>query len=226
MTNRDRYIHDCKPLANRLASSVRKNLPDGVYEWDDLISCAYLGLCEAACSYDPAVGDFEAYAFLRIRGAIIDGLRRKGMFPRAVYEFRRRNIASKKELEMDLGREPTEDEVADAIGLSVVEYRKRKAHVSSLEGENISSDGYDKHSISEVTPDEVDYFERWSIAEDVASAMRELPDRERFVLYCVFWLGMTQQSIAEILGVNHSRVSQLKFQALGRMRCGLADYGE
>jgi RNA polymerase sigma factor FliA len=226
VSNRDELIASCQPLAYGLAASFARALPEGLYEWDDLIACAQLGLVEAATRYDEEVGGFKAFAYHRIHGAIVDGLRKRSNFSRGVYEFRRRSIDMVRGLEMELGRSPTEIEIAESLGMSNDAYRSQRLHVDALERTSLAKETYDKQDFHNTPSEDADPMEAWEMSEDIADAMRELPERERFVLYCIYWQGMTQQRVSELLGVNHSRISQLKFQGMSRLRGMLANYEE
>jgi len=227
---RERLILAYAPLVKSCASALRLRLPPEV-EYGDLVSNGMIGLVEAVERYDPAANpDFVSYARKRIFGAMVDGMRREGSLPRAIYEKKRWIREARDELVALLQREPGEAEVAGYLGLEEEEYDRLAAEVASavtvsLEGALGPDD--DGHSLLEVledrgSPDPASLGERRAAQEEVRQALRTLPERYRIILEMHYFRELSLREIAGVLSLSPSRVSQMHNAALTRLRRALA----
>jgi len=215
--DRDALIHRHLPLVRRVARRHAGRLPTGV-ELDDLVSWGTFGLLAAVARYQPSrEALFPAYARFRIRGAILDQLRRYDWMPRSVREKAAAVARAARETERRLGRSPTEAELAATLGLPLAAYRALLDEVAP-----VALVGLD-----ELEPDERD--DRQSVGEGheplgvllareraglVADAIRRLPEREQLLLSLYYRDELTMKEVGAVLGVTESRVSQLHTQAL------------
>jgi RNA polymerase sigma factor for flagellar operon FliA len=208
-------------------------LPDHVDE-GDLNSAGLVGLLQALRNYDPACGSsFEAYARLRVRGAMLDELRRMDWVPRTVHEKARKIQDALTALEQKLGRTPTDAEMARAMKLSLGEYTAlldevRPASFVCLDAAYASEHG-DAGSLAELVgnPDEedlVDEVSRRELKQVILARLKELPDMQRKVLALYYAEDLHLREIAEVFGVTESRICQIHAQAILSIRAYLQRY--
>jgi len=222
----ERYLPLVRYAVNRLAMT----LPDHV-DRDDLHSAGLVGLLQSLRNYDPASGtSFEGYARLRIRGAMLDELRRMDWVPRTVHEKSRKIQGVMGQLEQRLGRVPDDMEMAKAMKISVAEYRElldeiRPAQFICLDAVG-TSDGDETGSLYEVVanPNQVGPVEETSLAElkqVVFERLKELPEIQRKVLALYYGEDLHLREIAEVFGLTESRICQIHSQAILSIRAYL-----
>jgi RNA polymerase sigma factor for flagellar operon FliA len=195
--------------------------------YDDLESCGILGLIEALDRFDVGRGTkFEAYAVVRIRGAIIDQLRSLGHLSRSSLQKSRSLEDALARLHLELGRAPDDGEVAAHLGVEVADLRELLSELSvvivSLDSAPIDDEG-DAVSLAETipdhgSPDPLEAIENKETIGALAAAIDELPERERLVVSLYYHDGLTMKEISQVLGVTESRVSQLHTRAVLRLR--------
>jgi len=185
---------------------------------DDLFDLGVIGLIQAVDRFDPAKGTFEAYATQKIRGAVLDGLRRMGWMPRSAQHKAKQIERAFSELEMELGRSPSEEEVAERLGMPLDVYRQALEEVRPvlmpLRGEEMNLE--DVLGAPGEDPSEV--AERREMEELLIMAIRSLPERHRTVVVLYYYEGLTLREIGAVLRISESRVSQLHSEALLRLR--------
>jgi RNA polymerase sigma factor for flagellar operon FliA len=203
-------------------------LPDSV-QVDDLIQAGMIGLLEAARKYDGGKGaSFETYAGIRIRGAMLDEIRKGDWAPRSVHRNSRRISNAIKQVESEKGRDAEDAEVAACLGVSQEEYHsilKDSAGCrlfSYEEAVEKSESGYDM--FEESSPSPVAGIERDAFQKHLAEAISHLPEREQLVLALYYDEELNLKEIGAVLGVSESRVSQLHSQAAARLRARLGDW--
>jgi len=215
------------PLVRTVLGRLAMNLPEHV-DHDDLNSAGLIGLLQALRNYDPASGSsFEAYARLRVRGAMLDELRRMDWVPRTVHEKARRIQDTIGELEQQLGRIPTDAEVARALALSPAAYSDLLAEIRPATFVCLdavcNADSGDAGSLCEVVadPDEdgpVEQVSRNELKDLVLKRLKELPDNQRKVLALYYGEDLHLREIAEVLGLTESRICQIHSQAILSIR--------
>ncbi|MEO5853970.1 MAG: FliA/WhiG family RNA polymerase sigma factor [Nocardioides sp.] len=216
---RDRLIVHYSPLVKYVAGRVRANLPSSV-EQDDLISDGVIGLMDAIEKFEVDRGlKFQTYAVPRVRGAMVDGLRRSDWVPRAVREKMREVNLTVAKLESRLHRKPTERELADELGITLpalgeLYSQSSYANVSSIESDDFS-DGTAPRSASGL-PGADD-----GLPDGFASAVRRLPERDQVVVALYYWEQLSLAEIGLVLQVSESRVSQLLSRATQELRRSL-----
>ncbi len=222
---RDKLVMDHVGLVKALASRLAHRIPAQV-ELSELISVGVLGLIDAAGRYRPSLGvPFDAFARRRIHGAMLDALRELDWAPRSLRKMRRRVDSTVAQLRHDLQREPKEVEIASALAISESEYERvldqlRSADLAVIK--RASSDGRDELEVA-VDPDEGPHahLERSELRAMLAEAITELPERERQILALYYHEELTLAEIGQVIGVGESRVSQLRTQAITRLRASL-----
>ena len=228
---REQLIEEYIPLVKYVAGRLAMNLPSNV-DLGDLESFGFFGLLDALEKYDAERNTkFETYATTRIRGAIIDGLRSLDWVPRSTRSKVRLVESQIYELTNDLGRTPTNDEVAAALGLSLDEYygllsELKGANLFSLDETAAGDENRDNLRILDLVvdqgllPDEL-LVERESVKE-LAAAVAELSEREQLVLALYYQEDLTLKEIGHVLQVSESRVSQIHTKAIMTLRSRLS----
>lgn len=226
---RDELILAYSPLVKYVASRLASGLPAHVDE-ADLVSYGLLGLIGALERFDPTRHvKFETYAIARIKGSIIDELRAMDWVPRSVRSWGRKLEAAVTRLENQLGRAPSDEEVAAELGIELEEYQDLLNQLSSStivaldEFWDTAGSAQEKANLLETledkeAPDPLKAYRMQAIKETLANAVRRLPERERIVIGLYYYEGLTLKEIGEILGVTESRVSQLHTKAILRLR--------
>lgn len=227
-TNFDDLVREHGALVKRIAHHMMGRLPDSV-QVDDLIQAGMIGLLEAARKYDGGKGaSFETYAGIRIRGAMLDEIRKGDWAPRSVHRNSRRISNAIKQVESEKGRDAEDAEVAACLGVSQEEYHsilKDSAGCrlfSYEEAVEKSESGYDM--FEESSPSPVAGIERDAFQKHLSQAISHLPEREQLVLALYYDEELNLKEIGAVLGVSESRVSQLHSQAAARLRARLGDW--
>ena len=210
-------------LVKRIAYHLAGRLPASV-EVDDLIQAGMLGLLEAAANYSEGRGaSFETYAGIRIRGAMLDGLRKLDWAPRSVHRKARAVAKAIREIESEIGRDARDVEVADRMGMKLSEYHRI---VEDSAGCQISSLTTEEGEIT-LTDSSADPF-RDVVDEDFRAALTEaiggLPERERLVMSLYYDDELNLKEIGAALRVSESRICQIHGQALVRLQARLAGW--
>jgi RNA polymerase sigma factor FliA len=223
---REEIVHKYLHLVKYVAGRISVNLPPNV-EINDLINDGILGLIDAIEKYDDARGvKFETYAITRINGSILDALRSLDWVPRAVRQRARELERTYQELETELGRAPSEHELAERMGLSKKELdqliqRVRGTAVLSLEEFLPNEKGYEIPLVDTLRDEDHDVMgevETREVRAELVRAVESLPQQERTVIKLYYFEGQTLKEIKGALGVSESRVSQIHAQAVIHLR--------
>jgi RNA polymerase sigma factor for flagellar operon FliA len=222
---RDQLVMEHVGLVKTLAQRLAQRLPSQV-EMNDLISVGVLGLIDAATRYRPSLGvPFEAFARRRVNGAMLDALRELDWAPRSLRRLRREMDAAVASLLHRLGREPREEEIAQAMDLSVPAYEKALEQLRTLEVGSVrqldapTPDGTPLIELCiDGSEDAVAQLERKELKLHLARAIEGLPERERQILAMYYQEELTLAEIGDVIGVCESRVSQLRSLAISRLR--------
>jgi RNA polymerase sigma factor for flagellar operon FliA len=219
-----RYTHLVRFVVGRLGIPATSML-----DAEDLLSYGIIGLINAVDRFEPNRGiKFEAYATARIKGAVIDHLRALNWMPRSAVTRSRQLERILADLEQRLGRPAHEDEVAAEVGVSIDRYRQMlleagtsilslDAPLGTMRPEDDSSSlGELLEDVSSPSPSEE--VERIEVQEQLASAVRRLPPRERRLLSLYYEDELTMKEISQVMHVSESRVCQLHAQAVLRLR--------
>jgi RNA polymerase sigma factor for flagellar operon FliA len=215
-------------LVRKVAYSMARRLPSRV-DVRDLISSGTLGLLDAIAKYDPAQNDnFEAYAEIRIRGAILDELRGLDWVPRSVRQKSHALEKKTRELEGNLGRAPSDEEVAGSLALSMDAYYEyvndvRSVTMLSLEDILGAAGGGNLGPASVAEDDPLDHLCKRATANALTSALEQLPERDRLVLTLYYLEALKLKEIGDILGVTESRVCQIHGHAIQRLKSFLKE---
>lgn len=215
---RDRFIESNVDLVRYVALRIAPRLPGSV-DLEDLVHDGILGLLDAVNKFSPDRGvKFRTYAERRVRGAIIDGLRKKDWQPRALRRNRRELDATRMRLASQFGREPSEEEVCEAMGFSLDQLHQLLREIST--GALIALEDYTEPLAVNVSDGAAPHvaLEQKQFAEALAEAIKQLPERELKVLELYYHEGLNMKEVGAVLGVTESRVCQLHTQAAARLR--------
>lgn len=223
---RDALLAHYAPLATATAAKVARGLNSRV-EVGDLITDAFFGLAGALERYEPGRAvPFEAFASVRIRGAVLDGVRAGDWVPRSVRSSARTIDAAHAALTLALHREPTTGELADHLGVPARELASKmstiaRTHVASLDG-TLGAGSDQPLSCLLADPDPgVDPAARTDaqVTRDIlCAAIRDLPERDKLVVSLYYFEMLTLAEIGKVLRVTESRVSQIHAEAVRRLR--------
>lgn len=213
-------------LVKRIAHHLLGRLPQSV-QVDDLIQAGMLGLLEAARHYDASKGaSFETYAGIRIRGHMLDEVRRNDWVPRSVYRNSRMISEAVKHVEHRLGREAKDIEVADELQMSINEYHEmlqdsHSSHLYGFDDLGVTDDMLHNENGGSSEP-HVNVLHNDTISH-LAQVINGLPQKERLVLSLYYEQDLNLKEIGEVLGVSESRVSQVLSQATHRIKSRLPE---
>jgi RNA polymerase sigma factor for flagellar operon FliA len=228
--NTEELVIQHAPLVKRIAYHLMGRLPDSV-QVDDLIQAGMIGLLEAIKKYDASQGaSFDTYAGIRIRGSMLDEVRRSDWTPRSVYKKSRMVAEAINEIENKTGRDANDIEIAEHLGIAVEEYNKILqdsvgCKVFSVEQLAESGDQAFAEAERDLTQP-LDLLGKEHFQQALAQAILRLPERERLVISLYYEEELNLREIGEVLNVSESRVSQISSQAIVRLRSRLADWIE
>lgn len=229
---REKIILEYAPLVKVVAGRLSMYLGYNV-EYEDLVSYGIFGLIDAIDKFD-CMKDvkFETYASLRIRGAILDQIRKMDWIPRTIRQKQKKIDSVIREIEARSGRNATDEEIAEGLGISGDEYvewqsQMKITNVVSLnefleQGSEVSNEASHTKSAQFDSPEEV--LERDELKRILAEALELLTEKERKVIVLYYYEELTLKEISSILEVSESRISQLHTRALQKMKAKLGSY--
>ncbi len=226
--DRESLVTRHAPLVKRIAYHLLARLPASV-EVDDLIQDGMIGLLEAARQYSPDKGaSFETYASTRIRGAMIDQMRRAGWAPRSVSKQLREITDAMRVIENREGRAATAQEVANELNISLDAYHEQLRDTSGIHLFSLEQVSEEEHESYAEPGDEMsaplDALLESDFKTELATQIANLPEREQLVMALYYDNGLNLKEIGEVLGVSESRVSQIHGQAMVRLRSRMGEW--
>jgi len=229
-TDKDSLLTAHMPLVKRLAHHMKAKLPPSV-EVDDLVQAGMIGLLDAISRYEDTHGaQFETYAVLRIRGAMLDELRNSDWLPRSMRQNMRKIETAMATLQQRLGHPPTESEVAKMLKLSLADYQEMLAdgggHQLVYYEDFHADDGNDSFLDRYASDEDADPLRSLldgDFRQAVIDAIDMLPEREKMLMGLYYEEELNLKEIGAVMGVSESRVSQLHTQAVARLRASLRE---
>jgi len=219
----EELVKENLPLVKTVVGRIAMTLPSHV-EIDDLYSAGLIGLLNAVRQFDPRGGSsFETYARVRIRGAILDELRRLDWVPRSVHSKARKVQAVIQQLEQTKGEMPTNDEIAAAMRITLSDYERLLDEIKpatfvcldSVQNSEGSAETSRYESIpDEGQPDPVQTASNHELSAVIAERLEQLPEIQRKVLALYYFEDMRLREIAEVFNVTESRICQIHAQAI------------
>ena len=227
---REKLILEYAPLVKIIAGRLSMYLGYNV-EYEDLVSYGTFGLIDAIDKYDALKQNkFETYASLRIRGEILDQIRKMDWIPRTIRQKQKKIDAAMKEIEASKGRAATDEEIAKSLGITDDEYLSWQSQmkitgVVSLDefmetGSEVPSVQNSQHRFD--GPEEV--IEKRELKEALGQALDLLTEKEKKVILLYYYEDLTLKEISNVLEVSESRVSQLHTRALQKMKSKMGNY--
>lgn len=229
---REKIILEYAPLVKVVAGRLSMYLGYNV-EYEDLVSYGIFGLIDAIDKFD-CMKDvkFETYASLRIRGAILDQIRKMDWIPRTIRQKQKKIDAAIKEIEVKYGRAATDEEIAASLGISDDEYvdwqsQMKITNIVSLnefleQGSEVPNEANHQKSSHFDSPEEA--LEKSELKVILAEALELLTEKEKKVILLYYYEELTLKEISSILEVSESRISQLHTRALQKMKTKLGNY--
>lgn len=223
---RERLILEHLPQVRLIARRIHERLPESV-NLDDLISTGAVGLITAIDRFDPSLGvKLKTYAEYKIRGAILDSLRGLDWAPRQQRKRHKQIEAAISAAEQRLHATPSEEEVARQLGISIEEYHEWLVETQGLNVGSLEIAAPDDESgrdlLNYISDDEEAWpsriVERSELQKLLAEAITKMPDMEKTVLSLYYYEELTLREISKVVGLHESRISQLKTQAVLRLR--------
>lgn len=225
--NKDDWVIRYVPLVKRIAYHLLGKLPDTVLV-EDLIQSGMLGLLEAVKNFDSTQGaSFETYAGIRIRGAMLDEVRRSDWTPRSVHKKARQVSEAIRQIESRTGHDAKESEVAGFLGISLDEYGQILQDTlgcRALSIEELTEDGDAFQATQQNSDEPLQHLTDERFQKALAEAIMSLPERERLVISLYYVEELNLREIGRVLDISESRVSQISSQAALRLRARLADW--
>ena len=197
-------------LVKKIALYLKARVPDYM-EVDDMVQIGMVGLMEASKSYDSSIGvSFDEYSKRRIKGAILDEVRKSSSLSRLAVKTTREYNQAKTILSNNLKKEPTNAEIAAYLDISISELEKRRSHANQMNMVHLEEDSAEWESAFEDEhTNPMQNMEQSELTERVAAEISKLDDRSKLILSLYYRDEMNMKEIGAIIGVNESRVSQI-----------------
>jgi len=223
----DQLIRSHAPLVKRIAHHLSARLPASV-QVDDLIQAGMLGLLEASRKYDATKGaSFETYAGIRIRGSMMDEVRKGDWVPRSVHRNARRIAGAIKTIEDLEGRDAHDDEIAEELGMTLDEYfscLKDSSGGKLFSFEELNEQGDIADHLTTHSPSPSFNVEKNLFKKNLAVEIERLPEREKMVLSLYYEEELNLKEIGLVLSVSESRISQILSQATVRLKSRMHEW--
>ncbi len=224
---RQETVEKHAPMVKRIAYHLKSRMPANV-QLDDLIQAGMVGLLEAANNYDASQGaSFETYAGIRIRGAMLDDVRRNDWAPRSVHRNNRRVADVVRKIENEKGRDARDTEIAEALEIDIDEYNRILQDASGHKILSFDDVGCGEESLLNSVPNPqseiLEVLQKDDMQSIVARAIASLPERERLVMALYYDKELNLREIGAVIGVSESRISQIHSQAVIRLQARLVN---
>jgi RNA polymerase sigma factor FliA len=229
-SDKDHLLEQHAPLVKKLAHHMKAKLPPNV-EVDDLVQAGMIGLLDAVNRYEENHGaQFETYAVLRIRGAMLDELRSSDWLPRSVRQNMRKVEIAMSALQQRLGHPPSETEVAKFLKISLADYQEmlneggghQLLYYEDFHDEDGNEHFLDRYSVDE-NSDPLQTILNSDFRQALVEAIDRLPEREKLLMGLYYEQELNLKEIGAVMGVSESRVCQLHSQAVSRLRSSLRE---
>ncbi len=227
-TCRDDLLEQHADLVKRIAYHLANRLPPSV-QLDDLVQAGMIGLLDAARNYDEGRNaSFKTYASIRIRGAMLDEIRKNDWIPRSVHSKAKMLAEAIRTVENREGRDARAQEIADELGLTLEQYHEL---LKSANGQKVLSldeavsdegDGSLLDALTDNGPNPMENMQEQDVKKLLADAIASLPERERMVMSLYYDEELNLREIGQVMGVSESRISQIHSQAIIRLQARIA----
>lgn len=224
----ENFIKEYASLVKRIAHHLLARLPS-VIQAEDLIQAGMIGLIEAARNFNEEKGaTFITYAGIRIRGAMLDEIRKGDWAPRSVHKNSRRVAQATREVENATGRDARDVEVAKILGVSLTEYHQiiqdsNSSKIFAFDDLGVSEEAIDC-PMSNSLGSPLEGLQKDDFKEKLSKEIDKLPQREKLVLALYYNEELNLREVGEVLGVSESRISQIHSQAMVRLKSRLLNW--
>lgn len=224
----ENFVKEYTPLVKRIAHHLLARLP-AVIQAEDLIQAGMIGLIEAARNFDSEKGAaFVTYAGIRIRGAMLDEIRKGDWAPRSVHKNSRLVAKATRDVENATGRDARDTDVARILGMSLEEYHQiiqdsNNSKIFAFEDIGVNEEALDC-PLNNPISSPLDGLQRDDFKQKLAAEISKLPDREKLVLALYYDEELNLREVGEVLGVSESRISQIHSQAMVRLKSRLVNW--
>jgi len=221
-------VTEYMPLVKRIAHHLLARLP-AVIQLDDMVQAGMIGLIEAARNFDEQKGAaFVTYAGIRIRGAMLDEIRKGDWAPRSVHKNTRLVAKAARQLENATGRDAKNTDVATSLGMSLDEYHQivqdsSSSKIFAFDDLGVSEDVLDCPTNNPITGP-YEGLQREDFKNKLAKEIEKLPEREQLVIALYYDEELNLREVGEVLGVSESRISQIHSQAMLRLKARLVNW--
>ncbi len=219
----DDLLQEHAPMVKRIAYHLAARLPSSVMV-DDLIQAGMIGLLDASKNYDPTQGaSFKTYSSIRIRGSMLDELRRNDWAPKSVHRKSRDITSAIKEIENSTGKDAKDEEIANHLGITLDEYYKilqdsSTSKIFSLDELELDDGAINGSASSSVSAGPLEQLQDEDLKRLLGDAIGTLPEREKLVITLYYNSELNLREIGSVMGVSESRVSQIMSQATLRLK--------
>lgn len=223
----EQYIKEHAQLVKRIAHHLMGRLPPSV-QLEDLIQAGMIGLLEAVKNYNKDKGaSFETYAGIRIRGSMLDEIRKGDWAPRSVHRNTRKIAEAIRKIENETGRDARDHEVAKMLEISLEQYHQMLQDTNGTKIFGFEDIGMTEDSFAEgmmaSMPEPFERLQHQDFQAKLAQGIAGLPERERLVLALYYDEELNLREVGEVLGVSESRISQIHSQAMLRLQARMKD---
>ncbi|MBS0289793.1 MAG: RNA polymerase sigma factor FliA [Proteobacteria bacterium] len=224
----DSFIKEYAPLVKRIAHHLLARLP-AIIQAEDLIQAGMIGLIEAARNFDENKGaTFITYAGIRIRGAMLDEIRKGDWAPRSVHKNSRKVAQAMREVENLTGKDARDIDVAKTLGISLEEYHQilqdsNSAKIFAFEDLGVNEEALESPTTNPITGP-LEGIQREDFKQKLGVEIAKLPEREKLVLALYYDEELNLREVGEVLGVSESRISQIHSQAMLRLKSRLVNW--
>jgi RNA polymerase sigma factor for flagellar operon FliA len=220
--NDEALIMEHLSMVKRIAVHLKARIPPFM-EVDELVQVGMIGLIEAARAFNPTKGvAFESFAHTRIRGAMIDEVRRLSFLPRSAVAFNKSHSSANQALASELGRAPTQAELAEFMGMELDNFEKDRGAARQFETYSMEVVADEVMSLPEQTSRQPEAIvEEAEMMEALTEAIDGLPERDKLVISLYYVEELNLREIGEVLGVSESRVSQILSANVKKLRAQL-----
>ena len=205
-------------LVKKIALYLKARVPDFI-EVEDMIQIGMLGLLEASHSFDPSIGvSFDEYAKRRIKGSILDEVRKASSMSRLAVKNNREYSSAKMSLTNSLGREPSNQEVAEFLGLTISELERKRSHANQFNLVQIDESVETESGFEDQAANPLLSLEDSELSDRLTNEISKLDDRSKLIISLYYVEELNMKEIGAVIGVNESRVSQLLSGTAAKLR--------